>query len=219
MVETAIRFIQDGGFFMYPILFVLFVGLAVVVERIVYLQVTKSRNKKTWDAIFPMISKGQFKQALDAVKDSETGIARVISYGLERGRLSRRHDDVELAMEEGLMEVIPRLETRTPYVATLANVATLLGLLGTIIGLIQAFTAVASADPAQKAQILSESISIAMNTTAFGLIAAIPLLLAFSFINSMTGKVVDSMEMASVKFLNAFRQVAVQQDQRNANGQ
>ena len=110
-METAIRFIQDGGDFMYPILIVLFVGLAVVFERIIYLQMAKVKNKKTWDTIFPMISKGQFKQALDEVKDSETGIARVISYGLERGRLSRRHDDVELAMEEGFLAVkVPKVQ-------------------------------------------------------------------------------------------------------------
>ena len=132
----------------------------------------------------------------------------------ERAKTARRHDDIELAMEEGLMEVIPRLETRTPYIATFANIATLLGLLGTILGLISAFTAVASADPAQKADLLSASISVAMNTTAFGLIAAIPMLLAFAFINSMTGKLVDSMEMAW-QFVNVFRQVSAQQERKN----
>jgi biopolymer transport protein ExbB/TolQ len=142
-------------------------------------------------------------------------MAKVIGYGLERAKSAKRHDDIELAMEEGLMEIIPRLETRTPYIATFANIATLLGLLGTILGLISAFTAVASADPAQKADLLSASISVAMNTTAFGLIAAIPMLLAFAFINSMTGKLVDSMEMASVKFVNVFRQVSAQQERKN----
>ncbi|MDF1822880.1 MAG: MotA/TolQ/ExbB proton channel family protein [Alcanivoracaceae bacterium] len=217
-MEIIKEFIVQGGAFMWPILLVLAVGLIIVIERVIYLQATKSRNKKVWDNVFPLISKGQFRQAMEQVKESKTGLARVVAYGLERARLSRRHDDVELAMEEGLMEVMPRLETRTPYIATLANIATLLGLLGTIIGLIQAFTAVASADPAQKADLLSASISVAMNTTAFGLMAAIPLLLAFSFINSMTGKVVDSMEMASVKFLNVFRQVTMQQE-KNADGQ
>ncbi|MCB1836073.1 MAG: MotA/TolQ/ExbB proton channel family protein [Alcanivoracaceae bacterium] len=212
-------FIQEGGFFMYPILVVLAIGLGIVLERVIYLQATKARNKKIWDQVFPMIAKGQFRQAMESVKDAPAGIGRVIAYGLERARLSRRHDDIELAMEEGLMEVLPRLETRTSYISTLANIATLLGLLGTIIGLIQAFTAVANADPADKADMLSASISVAMNTTAFGLIAAIPLLLSFSFISSMTNKVVDSMEMASVKFLNAFRQVAAQQEQRGADGQ
>lgn len=220
LVQVMISFIQDGGFFMYPILVVLAIGLGIVIERVLYLQITKNRNKKVWDQVYPLISKGQFRQALDSVKDSNTGIARVVAYGLERAKISRRHDDIELAMEEGLMEVLPRLETRTSYISTLANIATLLGLLGTIIGLIQAFTAVANADPAEKADLLSASISVAMNTTAFGLIAAIPLILSFSFISSMTNKVVDSMEMASVKFLNAFRQVVAQQEQRsNSDGQ
>ncbi len=213
LMGTVIGFIQDGGPFMYPILVVLAVGLGIVLERIIYLQMVKSRNQKTWKELFPLLTKAQFRQALDLVQDSQTGIARVIGYGLERSRSASRHEDVELAMEEGLMEVLPRLETRTGYIATLANVATLLGLLGTILGLIAAFTAVASADPAEKADLLSKSISVAMNTTAFGLMTAIPLLLAYAFINSMTNKVVDSMEMASIKFVNVFRQATSKQQQ------
>ncbi len=215
VIETSIKFIQDGGFFMYPILIVLALGLALSLERIIYLQATKAKNQKTWKDVYPLIAKGQFRQALDVVSNSNTGMAKVIGYGLERAKSAKRHDDIELAMEEGLMEIIPRLETRTPYIATFANIATMLGLLGTILGLISAFTAVASADPAQKADLLSASISVAMNTTAFGLIAAIPMLLAFAFINSMTGKLVDSMEMASVKFVNVFRQVSAQQERKN----
>ena len=215
VVETAITFIQDGGFFMYPSLVVLALGLALSLERIIYLQATKAKNKKTWKDVYPLIAKGQFRQALDVVSNSNTGMAKVIGYGLERAKTAKRHDDIELAMEEGLMEIIPRLEARTPYIGTFANIATLLGLLGTILGLISAFTAVASADPAQKADLLSASISVAMNTTAFGLIAAIPMLLAFAFINAMAGKLVDSMEMASVKFVNVFRQVSAQQERKN----
>jgi len=97
---------------------------------------------------------------------------------------------------------VPNLEKRTPYLATFANIATLLGLLGTIIGLIQAFTAVAAADPAEKANMLSASISVAMNTTAFGLMVAIPLLLIYTVLQTKTTQLVDSLEMASVKFLN-----------------
>jgi biopolymer transport protein ExbB/TolQ len=110
-------------------------------------------------------------------------------------------------MEEGLMEIIPRLEKRTHYLATFANIATLLGLLGTIIGLITAFTAVAKADPSVKAELLSSSISVAMNTTAFGLMAAIPLLLIYTIIQTKTTEIVDSLEMASVKFMNTVSEV------------
>ena len=104
--------------------------------------------------------------------------------------------------EEGVMELIPRLEKRTPYLATLANIATLLGLLGTIMGLIAAFTAVANADPSEKASLLSQSISVAMNTTAFGLMSAIPLLLLHATLQTKTTEIVDSLEMAGVKCLN-----------------
>ena len=107
-------------------------------------------------------------------------------------------------MEESLMEVMPRLESRTHYLATFANIATLLGLLGTIIGLIQAFTAVANANPAEKADLLSASISVAMNCTAFGLMTAVPLLLIHAVLQTKTTELIDSLEMASVKFLNAI---------------
>lgn len=214
-MQSLIEFLQAGGAYMYPILVVLAVGLAIVIERIVYLQMTKSRNQKVWNNVFPLIAKGQFRQAADSVRDDKTAMARVISYGLERARSARRQDDVETAMEEGLMEATPRLEARTPYIGTLANIATLLGLLGTIFGLIHAFAAVANADPAEKANMLSAAIAEAMNCTAFGLFAAIPLLLAHTFITSMSNKITDSMEMATVKFMNIFRQAMAQQEQKH----
>src|SRR3989337_2879044 len=105
-------------------------------------------------------------------------------------------------MEESMMEIIPQLEKRTPYVGLLSNIATLLGLLGTIMGLIEAFTAVADANPAEKADLLSASISVAMNTTAFGLIVAIPLAVAHAVLAQQTGQIVAALETASVKTLN-----------------
>jgi len=209
MVMGIVKFIQDGGVWMYPILVFMFIGLAIVLERFIYLQSVTTKNKKTWDQVFPMISKGQFKQALDTAKASNTYIGNIVSYGLARAAVTNNHEDIELAMEEGLMECVPQLEQRTNYVATIANVATLLGLLGTIVGLIDAFGAISSADPAQKGELLSSSISVAMNTTALGLIAAIPLMLSFTYLQSKTAKVVDSMEMSTVKFINVYRQLMI----------
>lgn len=208
-VMNAIRFFQDGGPWMWPILIIFLVGLALVIERFIFLQSITSKNRKSWDEMFPLLAKGQFKQVLESTRNSDTFMASIVGAGLARASITRRAEDIELAMEEGLMEVMPRLEQRTPYIATLANIATLMGLLGTIMGLIEAFSAIASADPAQKAQLLSESISVAMNTTAFGLIAAIPLMLAFTFLQSKTGRVVESMEMASIKLMNIYRQLAL----------
>ncbi|HMX98456.1 MAG TPA: MotA/TolQ/ExbB proton channel family protein [Agitococcus sp.] len=204
---SVIKFIQDGGFFMYPILLIMFIGLGIAIERIMFLSRVKKANKELWDAVYPSIQKGDTEKALKAVKDNETEIGRILEYGLTRNRTAKNVEDVETAMEEALMEVMPRLEARTPFISTFANVATLLGLLGTVQGLITAFAAIANADPAQKGDLLSSSISVAMNTTAFGLIVAIPLLLLYAFLQSRTGEVVESLEMASIKLLNALRQI------------
>ncbi|SRR5690625_2228314 len=204
-LQTAIQFIQEGGTFMYPIILVGLIGIAIIIERALYLHAVKRRNQAFWQQLYPSVSQYKFKQALTDAENNKAALALMVENGLQTARYSRSPEDMELAMEESLMEIMPRLETRTGYVATFANIATLLGLLGTIIGLITAFSAVASADPAQKAELLSASISVAMNTTALGLLVAIPLLLAHAFITSMTNKVVDSLEIASMKCLNFYR--------------
>jgi biopolymer transport protein ExbB len=158
-----------------------------------------------------LLTEGDFNKAREAVNEDQSTIARMLGMGLARQGAVRRREDIEIAMEESLMEIIPQLERRTPYVGLLSNIATLLGLLGTIMGLIEAFTAVANANPAEKADLLSASISVAMNTTAFGLMAAIPLLLIHAKLTSTTGQIVDSLEMASVKALNSISNSAKRQ--------
>lgn len=208
----ALRFFQQGGVFMYIILGVLVLGLAIALERWLFLTRARLANRKVWDAVFPLMRDSDFKRAAAAAAQSATPIGNMIAFGVQRmftaqGTADRRLlPAVEMAMEESLMEAIPRLEKRTPYLAILANVATLLGLLGTIIGLIDAFSAVSNADPAEKGDLLSASISVAMNTTAFGLIAAIPLLLVHALLQNKTTEIVDSLEMAAVKVLNMIRQ-------------
>ncbi|WNO08059.1 MotA/TolQ/ExbB proton channel family protein [Teredinibacter sp. KSP-S5-2] len=197
-----IKLFQSGGAFMYPILIVMAIGLAIAIERFLYLTKTQSKTNKIWRNVVPMLKAEDNERAEKSVEGINSPLAIVLSYGFARLRNNSRREIVEAAMEEGIMEVVPELEQRTHYLATLANIATLLGLLGTIIGLIQAFTAVASADPAEKANLLSASISVAMNTTAFGLTAAIPLLLFHSYLATRTTKLVDNIEMAAVKCLN-----------------
>lgn len=187
---------------MYPIAIILAVGLAIAIERFIFLGTSKSRNRKAFDEIMPMLQKRDYKGALQYSTQSDASISKIFASGIARMPASQRRDDIEYAMEEGLMEALPRLEKRTQYIATLANISTLMGLLGTIIGLIAAFTAVAHAAPADKAALLSQSISVAMNTTAFGLIAAIPLLLSHAVLQTKTTEIIDSIEMAGVKFLN-----------------
>lgn len=200
--STIIRFFQDGGPFMYPIAIVLVVGVAIAIERWLFLTAAKVSNRKAFNHLMPLLKKRDFKTIVNFANTSTAPMGRIIGAGITRMTQTQRRDDIEYAMEEGVMEAMPRLSKRTPYLATLANIATLLGLLGTIIGLIAAFTAVANADPAEKASLLSQSISVAMNTTAFGLISAIPLLLLHALLQSKTTEIVDSLEMAGVKVLN-----------------
>jgi biopolymer transport protein ExbB/TolQ len=198
------RFFQGGGHFMYPIAIVLVVGVAIAIERYVYLTLVASRNRSLWNDLAPLLAQGNFKGAVELTGRSDSAIGQILNYGLARIQSARRRDDIEKAMEESLMEVVPKLERRTHYLATFANLATLLGLLGTVMGLISAFAAVATVNPAEKANLLSASISVAMNCTAFGLMTAVPLLVIHAFIQTKTTELVDSLEMASVKFLNAI---------------
>jgi biopolymer transport protein ExbB len=210
-LDSLFSFFQTGGAFMYPILIVFAVGASIAAERYIKLMSVKNQNKKVWDDVHPILETGEFDKARSILKEDESAIGGLLNMGLARQGSVRRRDDIEIAMEESMMEIIPQLEKRTPYVALFSNIATLLGLLGTIMGLIEAFTAVANADPAEKADLLSASISVAMNTTAFGLMVAIPLLIIHANLTSKTSEIVDSLEMASVKTLNLISDFAKRQ--------
>ncbi len=201
---SIIGFFVSGGVFMYPILLVFAVGTAIAVERYVTLTMVTNKNQAVWDRVQPMLANGEFDAARETTSKDESTISQVLNMGLSVQGAVRRREDIEIAMEESMMEIVPRLEKRTSYVALASSIATLLGLLGTIMGLISAFTAVANANPAEKADLLSASISVAMNTTAFGLMVAIPLLVTHAILTSKTGDIVDSLEMATVKALNVF---------------
>ena len=210
-IYSIVGFFQKGRMFMYSILIVLAVGVAIAVERWMQLARTRNENRKMWDQVQPVLSQGEFDKAREMVNEDKSTISQMLSMGLARQGAVRRREDIEIAMEESMMEIIPQLEKRTPYLALLSNIATLLGLLGTIMGLIEAFTAVSNANPAEKADLLSASISVAMNTTAFGLMVAIPLLLVHAKLTTTTGQIVDSLEMASVKSLNNISNFAKRQ--------
>ena len=202
--DVIVNFFKQGGFFLYPIALIWVIGLVIAVERFVYLTKIGGGNKRLWDDLQPLFEAGNFKQALQSVSTAEDGaLAQVMRYGMSRVESARRRDDIEKAMEESLIEVIPHLERRTHYLAALANIGMLMGLFGTVLGLINAFAAVAQANPAEKASLLSASISVAMNNTALGLLVAITLLLSHLYLETKTTNIVDSLEVATVKFLNS----------------
>jgi biopolymer transport protein ExbB/TolQ len=205
-LDIILNFFREGGIFLYPIALVWVVGLVIALERFGFIMKAGAGHRRIWAQVQPLLELGKFREALQAVANSETALAHIMRYGITRIQTARRRDDIEKALEESLVEVIPRLEKRTHYLASLANIAMLMGLLGTIIGLIGAFAAVAQANPAEKASLLAASISVAMNNTALGLVTAITLLLAHLYLETKTTEIVDSLEVASVKFLNALHE-------------
>jgi biopolymer transport protein ExbB len=202
-MNSVINFFKDGGVFLYPLALIFVVGVSIAIERFLYLTRETVRNRGLWEALVPALSSGNFKQVVTLTQNSKASIATILTYGVARIGTARRRDDIEKAMDESLLEVIPRIEKRTHYLSSLANVGLLIGLLGTITGLIGAFSAVATANPAEKASLLAAAISVAMNNTASGLAVAITLLLAHMFLESKTTALIDSLEIASIKFLNS----------------
>jgi biopolymer transport protein ExbB len=213
---SIVEFFVTGGPFMYPILIVFAVGAAIAVERYVTLTLVTNKNQSVWSEIQAALAEGDFDKARKMTSNDDSTISQLLGMGLARQGAVRRREDIEIAMEESMMAIIPQLEKRTPYVALMSSIATLLGLLGTIMGLIEAFTAVANANPAEKADLLSASISVAMNTTAFGLMVAIPLLITNTVLTAKTAEIIDSLEMASVKALNVITAKAKRQFEAEA---
>ncbi len=209
--NTAVKFFQDCGLFIYPSIIIMTIGLAIAIERFIFLNRARSQNRKVWAQVKPMLEGGKFKEVQGVTATSDAAIGKIVNYGLTRMQSPGRREDYDAAMEEGMMEIVPRLEKRTHYIATFANVITLVGLLGTIIGLIKGFTAVAQVNPAEKAELLSASISIAMNNTAFALMVAIPFLLIHSVLQAKTSEIVDGLEAAKISFLNLVQRLKAEQ--------
>ena len=210
-LPTVLKFFQDCGPFLYPSLTLMALGVAIAIERYVFLRRARADNQRLWVKLKPLLEAGRRRDAGGLADKSDAAMGRIVHFGLgSLGRVGSAHrrEDIDAAMEEGMMEIVPRLEQRTHYLATFANVITLVGLLGTIIGLIKAFTAVSSVNAAEKAELLSASISIAMNNTAFALMVAIPFLLVHAFLQARTAEVVDGLEAARVSFLNLVQRNA-----------
>jgi biopolymer transport protein ExbB len=199
-----VKFFTAGGAFMFPILFVGAIAVAITIERYITLSRMAARNRRTWNRVESVLTGGEFDNARELLSKDDSALSRLLSGGLALQGAVRRRDDVEKVMQEGMMDVVPQLEKRTHYLATLANVATLLGLLGTVSGLIHAFAAVATVNPAEKANLLAASISEAMNCTAFGLMTAVPILFVHAYLQSKTTGLSDGLETAAIRFLNAL---------------
>lgn len=205
--STIIRFFQGGGIFMYPILIFLALGSAIVIERMVYLFGSTVKEEDLWLGVKKAMNAGKLQDGMKLCANKRIPLCHVLGRGLDRIQQPWTPDELRGSLEEVLLERIPLLERRTHYLPILANVSTLLGLLGTIIGLIQAFSAIAAVDPSQKAALLAQGISVAMSTTAFGLMVAIPLLLSYAWLSSKTNRIMDKIDEITTKFMNLSKKL------------
>jgi biopolymer transport protein ExbB len=203
IINTIVNFFKEGGFFMYPVLLVASLGTAVVIERFIYISRAMVNGEPLWQQIQKHLAAHRVDDAIKLCQGKRQPLPYVLFHGLKAVKAAEPREELQHAMEEAMLDVLPPLERRTPYLPILANVATLLGLLGTIIGVIKAFAAVSAADPSQKSVLLAQGISTALNMTAFGLMVAIPLILIYSYMQSQTTKIVDSIDQYSTKLANS----------------
>lgn len=200
MFEGMHEFFKEGGAFMWIILAVGVMGVAVIVDRMLLVFRYRINSAGLWQKIEDLVNHGRVQEAQALCKRSAAPLPRIFLSGLKHAQGSERK--IQNAVDEVMLEVVPELEKRIGHLTILANISTLAGLVGTIFGLKKAFAGVAIADPTQKAGMLAKGIAEALNTTALGLLIAVTILLSYSFIQSRVTAIIDEIDHFSVKLIN-----------------
>ena len=208
--------LQDGGIWMVPIVLCFFIGLAIAGERLIVVLKKRMSSKHFMDQIVTAINSNKIQDAIGQCQNyPDKTLAKVIEAGLIKS--NRTDVEIQSALDAAALSEYPSLSKRQSFLPMIANVATLSGLLGTIIGLIESFAALSSDDikPDEKTKALAKGISKAMYTTAGGLIAAIPILILNSIVVSLTTGILDDVDAASMECMNKLRARKVDQAKTN----
>lgn len=202
MFTSLVHHFQEGGWPMWPILAMNLLSWAIVLERAFALYVAVREDKNELQAgIQRHVMRRDIHAAIRFLGSQKQGpLARIIKAGLLK--VNKSDKEVQAALDEASLREVPYIEKRTGHLAVMANAAVLVGLFGTILGMITCFGGVATADPSSKAIMLAKGISEAMNCTAFGLFTAIPALLCYAILQSRTQQVVDGINESVVSTLN-----------------
>ncbi len=194
-------FFMAGGFWMYPILLVQIVSMALIFERYYALYLKRSLNARDIvDHMEKDLKSAQFEQVI--VKTDRSGneaLTALTKVGVQSTIDHSGREELQHKMDEILIEESGRVDSRLGFISMLANVATLLGLLGTIVGLIKSFSGIANATAAEKARLLAEGVGEAMSATAYGLIVAVPALIAFAILQNRANTLVEDLHKAALR--------------------
>ena len=205
MINEIILAFQKGGLWMWAILFFQLISLVIILERVWVLFFKKQIGHVQYAETFSaLIRKGQLSAVIQKTKEDieiET-LAPAIQSACQVALDCGGREEIQDKMDESLMTEFNSLEKRTPFLLMLGNVGTLTGLLGTIIGMIKAFSAVTYANPDEKATLLSSGVSEAMNTTAYGLIMAIPALFMFAILNNRSQSIQEDLSKGALRIFN-----------------
>ncbi|MCB1184459.1 MotA/TolQ/ExbB proton channel family protein [bacterium] len=203
MFTTMAQFFQAGGPMMGVILGVLAGAAAVGAERLhFFMRTAREDADRLVTDVARHVADGDLQAPLQGLDGNDGPAARLLRRGVAELWEGAAADEVRRAVEEAALVELPRYGRRLNYLPMLANVATLAGLLGTIFGLQQSFGALAAADAATKASVLAAGIGQAMNTTAFGLMVAMPCLVLHARLGSLAQRRSDACDAALVRFLN-----------------
>ncbi len=201
-LNPIVRAFVEGGFVMYVILVIGVLSLILIIERFMALRSLRVDKKEFSDNVFRMIIAGDMRQAISYCDSKSTPLSNTVKAGLVQVMNKRPDEEVQVAMDAAVLREMPKLEGMTSFLAVLGNIAVLAGLLGTILGMIGSFRAVSSADPATKAQLLSQGISHALNCTGFGLMVSIAAIVFYGLFQHMIQKSENEMVETSMSLMN-----------------
>jgi biopolymer transport protein ExbB len=202
-VQAMARFFREGGFWMYPIVAVSAFALAVMIERAIYYYLRSRINAKALlTQVTRLVRNGEVEKARQLCAKMKTPLAMIVESALWHYIQHETDQEIQNAVDEIALRELPRIQRRTHYLSLFANLATLLGLLGTIFGLQSQFAALATADPSQKATMLANGIAIALNCTAFGILVAVVCMVMFSVLGSKANTIIEEIDESSVRLLN-----------------
>lgn len=202
-MEGIARFFQEGGAWMYVLAGVSAFAFAVTMERVIYFYLHCRVNAKSLlTQITRMVRNGEVEKARHLCSKMKNPLAVILESALWHFIQQEPDQEIQNAVDEVGLRELPKIQRRTHYLSLFANIATLMGLLGTIFGLQQAFGALATADPSQKASVLAKGIAMAMNTTAMGLMVAIPCMIMYSILGSKSNNLIEEIDESSVRLLN-----------------